>query len=143
MHDQAVRNRGEPRVVTELGEADARPTGERVVAADGGEHRLLEQIVSSRAGMLAARRCRILEADRDVQAPVADTCDELVRAALQDAHHEILNRLVQARDRRGHQRGEHAGERADPQAAASAGDRLAELRFGEAQPLPERIGVLE
>src|SRR6478672_343861 len=141
--DETVARRGRPGVAGEIGNADARTPGQAVLRPDRRDHRLVEQVVSSRVVVLPARLGRILEAQCDVKGSFTDACDEFLGGPLFVANLELRLRLLQTRDRRGHERRECARESADAQEAPAGGEGLAELRLSQLQPFGEGFGVAE
>ena len=80
--DQPTAHRDQPRIPSEIREADPPPACQAVSRTERSDHRLLEEVDALRAFVLAARLRGVLETQRDVQAPVAYTGDELVGASL-------------------------------------------------------------
>jgi hypothetical protein len=94
--------------------------------------------VAAQAGVLAGCGGRVLEQHGHVQAPVGHAHRELLHGAL-DRLHPLGHH---ARDGRGHQGGQCAGEAAHAQRPAVVAE-LAELGVGQRQALGQCVGVLE
>jgi hypothetical protein len=141
--DETVARRGRPCVAGEISDADARTPGQAVLRPDRRDHRLVEQVVSSRIVVLPARLGRILEAHCDVKGSFTDACDEFLGGPLFGAHLELGLRLLQSSDRRGHECRECARESTDAQEPPAGGEGLAELRLSQLQPFGEGFGVAE
>ena len=93
--------------------------------------------------MLPGRLRGVLERHGHVQRAVAHPGDEVRRAALADADVELGGLEQERRHGGGDDRGERAGERADPEPVALLRDELRELRVGERQALRDRPRVDE
>jgi hypothetical protein len=74
--------------------------------------------------MLAGRVGGILEAQRRVDAALANRCDEVGRAALDHAQLEVGRRCPQANDRGGDEAGQNARERPQPELGTRARCRV-------------------
>ena len=88
--------------------------------------------------MLARRRGRVLEEDGECRLPSATPAASSLDRPL-DRLHALRDH---ARDRRGHERGQRAGEAADAQRPAVLAE-LGELDVGQGEALGQRVGVIE